>query len=1100
MGTGLAMVFAMAAVPAIAADKIVYAPDEAWVKPVSIPKPDDAYAGAPAQVLLQDLQVNFAADGAATYHTVIAYHIQTPAGLQNAQSYITWNPETDLATVHKVQILRGDQVIDVLAKGQTFTILRREQNLDRAMLDGQLTGVLQPEGLQPGDTLVFSMSVERKDPVWAGRGELVIGGLSQGAIGQQSVRAVWDPAKPVHWRQSEDLGGKAIKAGGLDGYEMQRSHVVKAETQDDAPARFNQFGQIEFSQFGSWQELSSVLAPLYIKAAKIAPDSPLQAEIETIRKTTSDKKAQAAMALRLVENQVRYVFLGMDLGGYTPAGADATWQRRFGDCKGKSVLLAAILNALDIKAEPALVNSGGGDGLDQRLPAMEQFDHVIVRAEIAGKIYWLDGTRLGDRDLDSVRAPDLRWALPVRDGGATLEAIPMKPLDKPSEDTFIRLDASAGLDVPAAVHIEKTYRGDFAVQFDAAYRALPDAERDKTLKGFWTSDYSWMTPRKVTAAFDAATGEERLVMDGTANMEWTAGDDGLTWRYETDIMNVGWSYESKRDSGPHRDAPVIINFPYYERTREEIVLPKDAKGFSLEGAPVDKTLGGAVFHRSVVLKDNVVTLESSKQALVPEISFKDEAAAAPVLTDLWKQDVYLIAPKRYHKAAETAKKATPAAATTTAAADAPKTAADYAAEGQTAFRQNRLDEAMSQVNKALRLDPENVQALTIRGMVFVSRYNWEAAGADFELATKIDPSQRMALEGLGQVRLVQGRYDDAVDAANKALAIYPNDLYGLTNRANAYLYQGKTDLARKDAEAARDLDPDASNVILVLVEVDVRDGKVEEARDLLRHGLVNEPDNIGLHRRLAELYENCSGLDADKCAASKVQAVGEWDKVIAARPSAYAYAMRAQDRPKSDRQQKLDDIDAAIKLEPKNEIPLLVRAALWLSEKNYDKAMEDADAATALSPKDEQTLSIRAKVYLAQGKTDKALAEYDAIKAANPRSPSVFNSSCWTRATHNIQLDTALADCNTAVSLAPKAAAYLDSRGFVNLRLGRLDDARKDYDAALAIVPDLPASMYGRGLVRLRKGDKAGGQADLAAARKVFSAVDAEFASYGVKP
>ena len=1051
-------------------------------------------------MLLQDLQLNFTADGTTTYHTEIAYLIQTAAGLQGAQSFITWNPETDIATVHKLQILRGDKVIDVLAKDQTFTVLRREQNLDRAMLDGQLTGVLQPEGLQPGDTVLFSLSIQRKDPAWAGHGELVVPGLSTGSSGQQSIRAVWDPAKSVHWRQSEDLHGKAIKVGGSDGYEMMRSHVAKAETQDDAPARFNQFGLVEFSQFGSWQEISSVVAPLYAKAAKIAPDSPLLAEIDTIKKTTSDKKAQAAMALHLVENQVRYVFLGMNLGGYRPADADATWQRRFGDCKGKSVLLVAILNALDIKAEAALVNSGGGDGLDQRLPAMEQFDHVIVRAEIGGKTYWLDGTRMGDRDLDSVRAPDLRWALPVRDGGATLEAIERKPLDKPSEDTFIRLDAAAGLDVPAGVHIERTYRGDFAVQFDNAFRALPVGDRDKTLKSFWTEAFSWMTPRKVTATFDAATGEERLVMDGTANMEWTAGDDGQTWRYESDIMNVGWAYESKRDSGPHRDAPMVINFPYYERTREEIVLPKDAKGFSLEGGAVDKTLGGAVFHRSVLLKDNLVTLESSKQALVPEISFKEQEAASPILTDLWKKDVYLVAPKRYHKAADTAKKGESTATAAAAPADAPKTAVDYVADAQKAMQQNKADEALTLLNKALRLEPTNATALTIRGAIFASRGNGAAAAADFELAVKTDPNQWMALNGLAQIRVTQGRFDEAVDAADKAVAVYPNDVFGLVVRARAHLLQGNTDLAHQDVVAARDLDPDAVDASEVEVDIALHDHKLEAARDVMRRILVADPTNVAWHARMAELYENCMDLDADKCAASKVQAVGEWDKVIALKPTAYAYAMRAQDRPKADRQQKFDDLDAGIKLDPKNELPLLVRSAVWLSDKSYDKAMADADAAVALAPKDEQPYSMRASIYLAQGKTDKAMAEYDALKAANPGAAVVFNNSCWQRATHNVQLDIALADCETATKMAPKQANYIDSRAFVKFRMGRLDDALTDYNAALAVQPNLADSLYGRGLVKLRKGDKAGGQADLAAARKAASWVEAEFAGFGLKP
>jgi len=75
---------------------------------------------------------------------------------------------------------------------------------------------------------------------------------------------------------------------------------------------------------------------------------------------------------------VRYVLLAIDDGGYVPAPADTTWSRRFGDCKGKTVLLLALLRELGIDARPALVSVQGGDGLNERLPMVGAFDHVFV--------------------------------------------------------------------------------------------------------------------------------------------------------------------------------------------------------------------------------------------------------------------------------------------------------------------------------------------------------------------------------------------------------------------------------------------------------------------------------------------------------------------------------------------------------------------------------------------------------------------------------------------------------------------------------------------------------------------------------------------------
>jgi Flp pilus assembly protein TadD len=82
----------------------------------------------------------------------------------------------------------------------------------------------------------------------------------------------------------------------------------------------------------------------------------------------------------------------------------------------------------------------------------------------------------------------------------------------------------------------------------------------------------------------------------------------------------------------------------------------------------------------------------------------------------------------------------------------------------------------------------------------------------------------------------------------------------------------------------------------------------------------------------------------------------------------------------------------------------------------------------------------------------------------------------------------------------PKSAAEIDSRAWVQLRLGHPDLAIADFDRALAISPHQSASLYGRGLAKLRKGDKEGGERDLAQARRFDFDVDFRFKQYGLMP
>ena len=56
-----------------------------------------------------------------------------------------------------------------------------------------------------------------------------------------------------------------------------------------------------------------------------------------------------------------------------------------------------------------------------------------------------------------------------------------------------------------------------------------------------------------------------------------------------------------------------------------------------------------------------------------------------------------------------------------------------------------------------------------------------------------------------------------------------------------------------------------------------------------------------------------------------------------------------------------------------------------------------------------------------------------------------------------------------------------------------------DYNAALRLNPKRPDSLYGRGLAKLKGRDTKGGNADLAAARRIRPDIAGEFARYGLR-
>jgi hypothetical protein len=404
------------ATAAHAGDKPLFGPAPAWVKAVAAPTPGPN-DGTAIKVLLSDQQTRFE-HGVTTTYAASMVRIDNPQGLAAGNIRFAWRPETDTLTVHKLVIRRGDQVIDILASGQTFTVLRREQNLESATLDGVLTATMQPEGLQVGDILEFAISIASSDPVMRGHVEQV-GALWNGVPIQRAHLHIEWP-QDVKLRIAQTGGLTAVKpqtANGVTSADLLMDDLQPLTPPKHAPARFRAGRRLEATDFASWADLSAMMSPLYDKAAVIPADGPLSAELARIRALSNDPVVRTEAALALVQDRIRYVALAMGAGGLTPAEAATTWSRRYGDCKGKTALLLGLLHELSVKAEPVVVNTISGDGFDARLPLVGLFNHVLVRAEIGGKTYWLDGTRTGDTALNRLVTPDYEWGLPLRTPG-----------------------------------------------------------------------------------------------------------------------------------------------------------------------------------------------------------------------------------------------------------------------------------------------------------------------------------------------------------------------------------------------------------------------------------------------------------------------------------------------------------------------------------------------------------------------------------------------------------------------------------------------------------------------------------------------------------
>lgn len=1084
----LAAAALLAATPAWAGEEILFGPPPEWVAARDAAPESVVESGLPVVLLSFDTQVRTEGGRQDTY-TASKLKFLTAQGLAAGNLALSWRPESDDLTVHKVVVHREGETIDVLGEGQAFTVLRREQNLEQAMLDGALTAQLFPDGLQVGDVLELATTITTRNPVTGDHAETLVGPLNL-AAGRVDVTLSWPEGTAMRLSRSDDLPEwKRSQRGGFEFAELSLADLQPVVPPRGAPAHYALVRIGQASDYASWSEVSRLFAPLYAEAAAIPADGPLRAEVEKIRAASEDPVVRAEKALALVQERVRYVALLSGLGGHVPASAADTWTRRYGDCKGKTALLMGILAELGIAAEPVLVSTFLGEMLDERLPGAGLFDHVILHASIGGRDYWLDGTRTGDSSLARLQVPYFGWGLPLREGPAELVRLLPEPPAQPLEDFAIEFDAREGLygDVPA--RLEVVYRGDAAIGLDAVLSQMSGDVRDSALREFWRDRLNFVEPETFASAYDAASGELRLTAEGTARMDW---DDG--W-YATDYTRVGYRADFTREPGPGSDAPFAVGYPSYERTRQTILLPPEFTEEAVRGdTEIDEVVGGIRYYRHATLEDGRFFIERSEQAIAPELAAAEAPAAQKRLRELWDKRVHLRVPQAY----------SPTETDVAAITGEEGSAEALVLLGNNLLGQGKHAEALEMLVKATEVDPGSQAAWSNKGVAEAWLGKLPEASVSLDRAAAAGPMNAAIHRGRGIVAERRRDAKTAVREYSAALELDPDDEFSRTHRAQARVALDDFDTALAEADQALASNPANLPMYRLKAFAWMNLGQREKAFAELDRMVAENPDNP----LAVEMARTAFGQFG---APERAAALGADDGP----ETPLTWLQRAQARKPEDRAGMLADLDKALDMEPAFLPALRARAEINYSELNYERALADADAALALDRyelslyllkanilrsmdrKDESLAMaaavteaapdavyahvIASKIYDAYGRKDEALAAIDRALGINPEAYIYIN-----RADLLPYDDIAgrLAEVEKALVIEPRHGIAWAAKADLLSRRGDHAAAEEAYDHLIGIVPDFAEEYRGqRGLVRWKLGREDEARADFAAAR-----------------
>ncbi|MCE9595897.1 MAG: DUF3857 domain-containing protein [Planctomycetes bacterium] len=349
--------------------------------------------------------------------------------------------------------------------------------------------------------------------------------------------------------------------------------LVRPPLESAMPRREEFAPLVDVSTYASWNDFSKWWWAFIEKEFVATPA--MKAKVAELTAGLPTEREKVRALTRFVGQEIRYNAWEFGPHGYQPYSAATIFERRFGDCKDKSILLVELLKEIGVEANPVLIEADYVRPEEPLALAMvEHFNHCIayVKPTAERDGYYLDAT--ADRNpIEYLRSDDQGAnVLHVDASGGSIHPIPYAPPEENARRRDLRVELAAN--GAAEVHYRDTSNGTFGVQlrytFGGEQGDLAKRFADTVGEGFGKVEVRRIETSKLEdlgapVAIDAEFHAENL---------WTREADGASLRLAFERFGLD---QAAVETPSERRFDVVLDRPFLEELDVTYVLPEGAR-------------------------------------------------------------------------------------------------------------------------------------------------------------------------------------------------------------------------------------------------------------------------------------------------------------------------------------------------------------------------------------------------------------------------------------------------------------------------------------------------------------------------------------------
>jgi hypothetical protein len=593
--------------------KVIIEAPEPWIKPVSVSsRPADAIEGS-VHYILFDNQIDIRAESKTNFFRYVLQPVNEQGLTSISQIEVMFSPQYEHLTFHTINVTRNGEVINKLDISKV-KIFQQEEQLRDNLYSENWIALFILEDIRVGDTIDYSYSIKGTNPV-LGTKHFGSSPLNWSVpIRMTNFRLISKSKEPLNIKihNSDKKITKKITSNTIE-YSFFQKEVSAIREEDDSPSWFNPYTYLTYSQYESWEDVNNWALELYHNDFKLPSKL-----IDIIEQNKEESKIDSATkTIQWIQDNIRYFGVEMGINSHKPSTPIETFERRYGDCKDKALLLIAALKHFNIQAYPVLVSTTTSKRLPELIPSPGAFNHVIITFNFDNKDYWVDGTTSNQRgSLEQISFPNLYWGLVVKKGENKLQ--PIVPNDNNQLGAKVNVEQNLIINHEGKheFHVDTKYIGWKAEQFRSYIKKTGVKASSKDHLDYFSKYYKKIKEKNTLVTNDSSTSNALLIKESyyLDNLYENTNEKVLV--YANPILDNIWLPNIRQRQSPFLLPQFLdINLEIKVTTKEEgDVIWFDNSNFNVDD---NKWF---TYSRNSSKNGNTITINYKYKSLLPEVS------------------------------------------------------------------------------------------------------------------------------------------------------------------------------------------------------------------------------------------------------------------------------------------------------------------------------------------------------------------------------------------------------------------------------------------------------------------------------------------------